>query len=196
MGVLSDIIKVKALEDEKARQTAKVVTDAITIFGDRQKASALAQLEAEKIDIRRKTLSESTRRTDLLGEIGRERIEADLASKGLRRDELGNIVSDKDLEEAAERRKRAGKGREKKFIGVGGEPSEFDPQATEETLFELFKDKSEEDFELDLEDLAKNRKLYEDMGVDVIQVLRRAKDARGTAVFKKKNFLANILELL
>ncbi len=80
----------------------------------------------------------------------------------------------------------AKKGKEEEellFTGPGGEPSKFDPQVTEEVFVDLFRSgKSDADFQEDLKDLRKHRKTYEERGVDVVQVLRRAH----TAVWKMK----------
>lgn len=72
---------------------------------------------------------------------------------------------------------------------------EFDPTMTEQVFARLLEPKkSPEDFEADLADLRKYRKTYEDMGVDVISILRRAYTTTKETQPEKAKGFAGILE--
>lgn len=98
--------------------------------------------------------------------------------QALKKDEGDRTKGERDMINNYYGIKKGKKEDELPYIGADGKPSKFDPQTTEEVFVKLWTPgKSEEDFEEDLKDLRKNRKTYEDMGVDVIQLLRRSHEA-------------------
>ena len=162
MGVLDSILKLKQIEQNEDILDQQTITSVLdTLMKSSQVSDELTQ-ERQKMDV-------------------------ELATEGLRFGESGEIENAPDLLSSLE--KDVFIAGEEGLTNIGSvpkssrvfkrsgdkKPKEFDPTATEEVLGKLVDpDKSDEDFELDIEDLKDNRKLYEDMGVDVVDVMKRA----------------------